>query len=218
MRGLLKKDLYFISQQTRMFFVIGFLFVSFYFTKGIDSAPFVVSYTSMMGAILALSTIGYDDYENSGAFLMTLPITRKEYVLEKYIFGVLCCVLTWCFSTSIYLVLDFQEFTELLMMAAFILITILAVEMVLIPIQLKFGTEKGRLALIGVFVLGMLLVTAAKKVIENNYALEAKTGDLIQKLSALKPSVLLLAAVLLIGVEAYISYQISVKILEKKEY
>ena len=34
-----------------------------------------------------MSSISYDEFDNGNAFLFSLPITRKDYVLEKYIFG-----------------------------------------------------------------------------------------------------------------------------------
>ena len=47
---------------------------------------FIIGYTGMLMGILAIGTISYDSNENGMAFLMCLPISRKDYVKEKFIY------------------------------------------------------------------------------------------------------------------------------------
>ena len=47
----------------------------------------VVWDSTIVTAIFAITTISYDEFDNGLAFLMTLPVTRKQYVAEKYLLG-----------------------------------------------------------------------------------------------------------------------------------
>lgn len=222
MKGLLIKDFRFTMQQAKMFFIILFMFVFFYFSQGADSAPFIISYTTLMGGMFVLTTISYDDYDYGTAFLLTLPITRKDYVKEKYVFGILGILGLWCLSTAAYLILGVEEFTEMVLMALMILAVILAFEMIIIPIQLKFGGDKGRMALVGIVVAAMLLLIAVKSVanqlINSSAEMETLIYGIVNALSSVSPwaTGVVLAAVLVI--ETCISYKISVRVLERKEY
>lgn len=55
----------------------------------------------MICSMFSLSTISYDEFDNGNAFLFSLPITRKGYVIEKYIFGIMLGVISLILSTII---------------------------------------------------------------------------------------------------------------------
>ncbi|MBR5794701.1 MAG: ABC-2 transporter permease [Erysipelotrichaceae bacterium] len=89
MKGLLVKDLRLLLSQSRFYIILLIvLFVSGTSTQ----ATFVSGYIAVVFPMFAVSTISYDEYDNGNAFLFTLPFSRKEYVLAKYIFGLLLCV------------------------------------------------------------------------------------------------------------------------------
>ena len=222
MKGLLIKDFRFTMQQAKMFIVILFMFVIFFFSQGADSAPFIISYTALMGGMFVLTTISYDDYDHGTTFLLTLPIARKDYVKEKYVFGILGVLGLWALSTAVYLILGFDEFKEILFMALLVLAVILAFEMIMIPIQLKFGGDKGRMALIGMVVAAMLLLfvvkSAANQLIHHSAEMETLIYGLTNEISLVSPWVIGAAIAAILVIETYISYRISVKVIENREY
>ena len=85
MKGLLIKDLKLMKVQKNFFFMI--------FAVGIgmavftDNISFIIGYISVVSAMFTLSSISYDEFDNGSAFLFSLPISRKDYVMEKYMFG-----------------------------------------------------------------------------------------------------------------------------------
>lgn len=83
MRALFEKDLRLILTRKSTLFI--FLIIGVGFTWSFSSS-YSGAYLTMLGTMLALSTISFDDSDNCMAFLFTLPCTRKQYVLEKYIF------------------------------------------------------------------------------------------------------------------------------------
>ena len=85
MKGLLIKDFKILKGQKQFFASV--LVVTFVFLMTNTSFSFVISYITVMTGMLTLTTISYDDHENGMGYLFTLPISRKGYVQEKYLFG-----------------------------------------------------------------------------------------------------------------------------------
>ena len=103
MKGLLVKDFKILMNQKK--FMIMFFFVAIVLSFSMDSS-FIVSYISMIGTILTLSTISFDYQDEGYSFLMTLPIRRGDYAIGKYAFTVLGLACFWGIS----LVLQFASF------------------------------------------------------------------------------------------------------------
>ena len=180
MKGLLIKDWKLLMGQKQFFVTVcglGFLFT---FVNG--DPTFAVPYVAMMLCMFSVGTISYDEYDNGGAFLFSLPITRKVYVAEKYVYGFGLCLIS-LIVTSVF--------------AAIIMI------------------EKSRVALMGV-VLGIYIIGYF------GYMLLQRMGiDLELILAAFSGMTLAVVIAVLCGIGVVItiiSYMISLKIMEKKEY
>ena len=93
--------------------------------------------------------------------------------------------------------------------------TILLILSIMLPFILKFGGEKGRIAIIGVmgfiFVIGLLLIKTTEYLGIDLYVL-------INKLPKFEPLVYIILFLLLSVVILGISYLISLTILKKKEF
>ncbi|MFR8798209.1 MAG: ABC-2 transporter permease [Blautia massiliensis (ex Durand et al. 2017)] len=152
-------------------------------------------------------------------FLFSLPITRKDYVLEKYIFGLISGIMFLLLGTVISLVVigitKTGSFNEIFLTAGSLFPTILLILSIMLPFILKFGGEKGRIAIIGVmgfiFVIGLLLIKTTEYLGIDLYVL-------INKLPKFEPLVYIILFLLLSVVILGISYLISLTILKKKEF
>ena len=172
-----------------------------------------------MGALFSLSSISYDEFDNGNAFLFSLPITRKDYVLEKYIFGLISGIMFLLLGTVISLVVigitKTGSFNEIFLTAGSLFPTILLILSIMLPFILKFGGEKGRIAIIGVmgliFVIGLLLIKTTEYLGIDLYVL-------INKLPKFEPLVYIILFLLFSVVILGISYLISLTILKKKEF
>lgn len=166
-----------------------------------------------------MSSISYDEFDNGNAFLFSLPITRKDYVLEKYIFGLISGIMFLLLGTVISLVVigitKTGSFNEIFLTAGSLFPTILLILSIMLPFILKFGGEKGRIAIIGVmgfiFVIGLLLIKTTEYLGIDLYVL-------INKLPKFEPLVYIILFLLLSVVILGISYLISLTILKKKEF
>ncbi len=85
MKGLMIKDINIMRGNARAILPvmgIGVIYVFFTDTK----ISFGMSYIIMLFGMLALSTLAYDEENDGMAYLMTLPVSRYQYVLSKYLF------------------------------------------------------------------------------------------------------------------------------------
>ena len=149
MKGLLIKDWRLLRQQ-KVFFVLVTIVTAMMMLVG--DVVFALSFISFVMALFTLSTISYDEFDNGYPFLFTLPITRQGYALEKYVFGLILGGGAWLLATLLALVAavleDVMEPLALLQAAGVILLLMVLLQALMIPFHLKFGAEKGRIALI----------------------------------------------------------------------
>ena len=217
MRGLLTKDflLVFKRKQTLIIFAAMALIMGF----AMDGT-FIIGYVTMLAAIVSVSTISYDEFENGFSFLMTLPISRKTYVFEKYLFCFLMSLAGWCVSIVIYAVgntvkqIPMDLIGELPMLFA-ILPVMLLFTVLIIPLQLKFGVEKSRIAIFAIYGGMALIAFLVTKLIS---ASNIEVSKLLSALNAIHPfHLLILLSVLWLAI-SFVSYLICERIMEKKEF
>lgn len=155
MKALMIKDLY--SLKETKLFIIMILVAALVtgITGNAESVGFIISYVTILAGNLVLNAMAYDELDNGYSFLFTLPVSRNAYVLEKYIFAWLTGGLGWIFSVALSAVLASRgnmEFFDLMIMAAGVLGILIIMQDIMIPVQLKFGGQKGKIAMILVMV------------------------------------------------------------------
>lgn len=214
MRGLLTKDLRLMAGQKRFFIVVLGIAVLFFIAG--QNEMFVVGYVTMLCAFFAISTIHYDEFNKGNTFLFTLPFTRKEYALEKYVFGILTGGTAWLVSSAVGAALaytrgnmDMGEWVfSILVYVLFIFIML----DLMIPIELKFGAEKGRIA-------SMLLFFAIFGILFLSMEISDKFGidfsGMVETMNMGKLTLVLVVFALLLTA---VSVTVSMKIMEKKQF
>lgn len=215
MRGLFEKDFRLLCQnrQTLVLFLMmaGFLGLT-------QNGTFVLGYLSFTFSILLTSTISYDEMDQGFEFLMTLPVTPKTYVKEKYGFCTVGVIFSVVLSGIIYLIAKGIHGEQILLGEELLTVLIFVpivwcVIAIMVPIQLKFGAEKGRIAIFMVYGgSAFLLYFVLKCIGEENVKL------MTNFLNQWKPEALVLGGFLLSGLVLGISYGISRRIMEQKEY
>ena len=217
MKGLLIKDLLLLKNQQRFFLLIFFMSAGMLLV-GVNSA-FVINYVTLIFTMFTLSSISYDEYDNGYAFLFTLPITRNQYAAEKYVFGFVTGGSAWIIVTVFAVIMNFVRggagMLELVITALLYLFLSLLFMAVVVPVQLKFGTEKGRIVLIFIigliFAAGFIVVKAAK-----TFQLDLSTVVAALTSFAAWPVIIVLLLISLAAV--FGSYLISVNIMKKKQF
>lgn len=218
MKGLLIKDFKLLKNQKSFFLIICVIGIIFLMTSA--EPAFVISYTTFIFAMFTLSTISYDEYDNGSAFLFSLPVSRSKYVKEKYVFGLLLGGGAWLASTIVCSVYRFARFpgegkTEWIVTAVTYLAVYLIILSLILPVQLKFGSEKSRIAMIGTVGAVFAVAFVLYKLFQY---LNIDLDELLTRLSNSTPLQVLAFVFLICGIALFISYCVSQKIMGKKEF
>ena len=164
--------------------------------------------------------ISYDEFDNGYSFLMTLPITKKTYVIEKYILCTALGILAWLFSIAVCIIqYQYKPGTEvlsdLLMQAVIVLPLIIVLMDFMIPVQIKFGAEKSRLALIVVMGAVGVAILAFNKIVGK---MDLPVDSIVEKISGITDVQALILLILLAVIATLVSICVSLKIMNNKEF
>lgn len=219
-RGLLIKDLCLMREIRKLLLIILFVTVIFIFNG--TSSTFLTGYIMIIIAFLVGMTISYDEMNNGLAFLMTLPVTRRQYVAEKFICGLLSLFLGFVYTIVVAVIQSMignsaPDLKESIMTAVLFAVIGVIVLSFSIAIDLKFGVEKGRVMLILGFMVIFFLFYMGVEFLERNFP-EKKEAFLqwfntIFEGYKIYPVCAVICAVVLL-----VSFFASCRILEKKEF
>lgn len=148
---------------------------------------------------------------------MTLPIDAEMYVREKYIFCLTGGTVSWLVAAGLYIILEMRQqmpidmTSQIPMVLVFLPVTALLIAL-LIPLQLVSGVEKSRVVISGVCgVMGASVIAFAELVKTN---VLSAFSFLNQMNGWILAGIAVVVTVLLI----LLSYAISVRIMERKEF
>ena len=214
MKGLLVKDFCLMLQRKRFFLVL--IVCAFFMGCTIDDSGFIVGWMCLLMAIFSLSTLSYDEYDNCMPFLMSLPVSSKDYAKEKYLFGFLCGCAGWLLAVMVELILVLIRHLpagigELLLSFFIYLPLIMMILSISIPVELKWGAEKGRTYMLVICGLLVACVFAAAKLFPEGSGMVELTGNV-------DASALGIIAVAVALVLTALSILISIRIVSKKEF
>ena len=155
MKGLLLKDGYqTVSQMKTMYLTVAVVLVVWMFSTS-DSYAFPISYAAIFLGVLPVNLLGYD--QNSGwvEYSLTLPVSKKVLVAEKYLVGLLCAAASVVIGGMFVVVLSLRKGAALDGTALFFVgngvNTILLMNGISLPLMYRFGAEKARMIYILTF-------------------------------------------------------------------
>ncbi len=218
MKALFLKDLYTLKTSKALLLVIVGVAVFMAIWGGEEGVSFITSYVMVLCAVVAVNAMNYDEMDNGYAFLMTMPFSRRQYVLEKYLFGFAVGCFGWILTmllgavaASGFGIRESQEFSGIRWLlyggtfAAF-----LVLQAVMIPVQLKFGGQKGKIAMLAIIAAGFGITALLTKVTGMENLAELLAGATKTQLSV--SGFVIVAACLIV------SFLCSVKIMERREF
>lgn len=196
--------------------LFGVLFQNWYFMMG---------YIMFGLSMIARTMYQYDVADQGIVYLMTLPITRKEYVKEKYLLslmsicigGILSMILT---KIGMLFTPDQADSNQEIFSAFLgILAVALVLQAIIFPVELKYDVSKSRIIIL-LLVMGIIILFTAFDMLIGailvafiTIFVDAFGGIFIQHFLG---TVLLSAVV--VGMIYFSSYRKSVKIMGQKEF
>lgn len=144
------------------------VFVAFYavLSFNMTDVSFAAGMLIVLFAMIPIASFSYDQQAKWDVFSQTLPVTRKQIVLGKYIVALFCIVLGFVLSFLITVLVtvlkdETLDLMELLIGNGMIALTGLTLLALIIPLIYKFGVEKSRIMLMTIALvptLGVMLM------------------------------------------------------------
>jgi hypothetical protein len=206
MKGLILKDLLNLKSTFKMLGVMIFVFAVIYIPQG---NGFVFGMIILMFAMMVVTTISYDDLAKWDAYALTMPVTRKEMVLSKYLVMALLNTLGVVLALIVGVVgsvIMGQSFsTEVLVTIGVLYLIAFSFGSLMVPLIYRFGTEKARIMmfLCALIPTGLILLFTQIKI-----PLPEATNPLIYLFLLLGFTVIMVSG----------SYLISLRVYSNKEF
>ncbi len=212
MKGLLLKDIYNLKRLGKQYAVIcaGMLIWSAFMKN--------YSFFSMMimlsGIMPVISSFSFDEAAHFEKYALTLPVTRRELVQAKYILLLIFLGGSFLIGTAGSILLNLiiergiTELPEQLISAASVGCLFLLVFSIMIPGVFKLGVEKARMLLVCIYV-GVFGLVWGGIYLLRELGIQISDSDASKFFGAAAVVVLVLV---------FISYRVSIKIVEKEEW
>lgn len=218
MKGLLIKDCKLMLGQKSFLglaALMGILYLGIY-----NDPTFAIMFVTIMCSIFSVSTLSYDEHENGMAYLFTLPIRKKDYVLEKYVFFIMSTAITGgvmfvlaCIAVQIRgLETSWDDLYVGILIAWFVCAVLVSY---MIPASLKFGVEKSRIVMGSGMAAIFLMVYLAIKISKSG---NTNVERFMQVLGSMSEGVVVLMILTVAVALIVISCVISMKVMKKREF
>lgn len=212
MSGLFVKDCALLMERKSS---LGILFIVGILMGFTMDGSFVVGYITMLTAILTLSTISFDEFDNGYPFLLTMPITRSMYVQSKYLFSAVVGLIGFVFAEVVYIGCSFvrgvhltgMDYASSLVFIPFFLFVI----SFMMPLQIKYGAEGSRIVMAIVAGIIAIIVFCGLKVFPDGIQPPAFLNNLSN-------AVVIIAFVVITMIAVGVSYMFSVRVMNKKTF
>lgn len=225
MKGLLIKDLTVIGKQKKFLVIV--LLLAVFLTLGSEDTGFAGNYAMLVLTTLTLTTISYDEMNGGMMFLLSLPATRKTYVKAKYTFAFLNLLVAAAVGLALSVVesvfkkvaFNFDDNFSAIMGMMLVMGLMLSVA---IPLEFKFGAEKGRMIVAGAMVGVLFVGIAGYKVLRDVFGIDLLSC--LNKLFSGIESEALISCIIVGGLFVllvlimFCSYLIANKVMRKKEF
>ena len=219
-RGLLEKDFrLFFRQGGNLFLVLVFVALFFILT-GKTGAAFIAVYIPSVLAIYSGNTISYDENGHGYTYLFSLPVNKKIYVREKYIFSFIMTACGWCIGmicAGIMVLINPEEVfdPEVLAMELITFFVFQAIAGIMIAIRIRFEGEKGRIVLPIAILIIFAICYTIRSFVKTNLGLKESILHMIGGIGDFEIAIALIVLSLLIW---FVSYKYSMSAMKKKEF
>lgn len=202
MKGLILKDFHNITKQYKILLIL----FAFYLIGSVSSkdADFFGSIITILMTMQVITAMAYDEKSNWNRYALTMPISRSDLVLSKYLLGCILLAISFAANFIFQIFAGPGTFTEALLSSFATTGLGLFFIFLILPFLFKFGVEKGRyVTMLIIFILSAILMLASSMKLTLPWEVFIKLLPLISVI------VLILSGV--------ISVKLSIAVLEKKE-
>jgi hypothetical protein len=160
MKGLILKDIINLKQQAKVYLLI----IAIWLAIGISSKDggFFGMLICVLTTFLPITALSYDEKAKWDKYSLTMPVSKQEVVLSKYILALVASVIGFIISLLFNIVISKVFIESFSASAVYWGISILIFSIIL-PLMYKFGVEKGRMLILVVFLIPTLFALLMSK-------------------------------------------------------
>ena len=142
MKGLILKDLMNLKKQAYIYLAL----VLFYavFALVYKNSSFFGGMLCILSAMTPITAMAYDERANWDKYALTMPVSRRDIVLSRYLLGLLCATAAFVLLVLFQTLIPYKEEGMWNVSLIFYAISIVYISL-LLPILFWLGVEKGRL-------------------------------------------------------------------------
>ena len=161
MIGLVYKDLM-VMKKTLLLYMVIFA-VYGYMSIAYDQGGLLYTMVLILSSMVPVSTIAYDERSKWDRIANTTPLSRKEIVVAKYLLAVTLTVFSVVVCFVIYLFDKRIPISENLIMCFSLVLMGMIYQALLLPVNIKFGAEKGRNIMLAIMFAPIVLIMMISK-------------------------------------------------------
>lgn len=214
MNGLILKDLYNLKNSGKSLLIAIVAFSLLYFLQGINMEVWNV-FIILTGSILVINTMSYDNTAKWDKYELTMPVTRRDVVLSKYLVSIIVIFIGAVLATALSFaqgiskhnldVIEIFTVNGAALAGGFLFISIT------LPVIYKFGVEKSRILILLIF-----LAPAGAGIGRSKFA-KLKFSPLAKQYMDIVLQYLPLIILIMMILIMLVSYRISLKIYSNKD-
>lgn len=217
-KGLITKDILQLKiyKRTLIIFIIIFTLTSISGEGGIGN---ILAIMLTLGfGMFSMASFNYDETNKADRYILTLPLTKKEVVLSKYILVICSTVIGSIIGMILSYIITFTitkqmpNIEEIISVGLGGILGIGLVEGIQIPCVYKWGAEKGRIqmvivtAIVGLLAGGIIFIGEKANI-------QLPANNILNILNTFLPLIFIGLTIIIY----YVSYRVAYKIYDKKE-
>lgn len=215
MQHLLKKD-FFLFRKGLLLTILLTMLVSvlcLYFKTGTSTIYIISALLSFL--IMVMGNLVGEHEEETNNFFLILPISKNQFVLSKYMSGLMISILSWLTSSIvllIFLLLPFQFIitgTAIIEGLCWTLILITIIVGFVLPVYFAWGYKATRILMI----IPIILLSFSSKIVHSSFFQE-----IVITLYDYSTLFLMMISLILSLIVYVLSYVISLVIVKKKDF
>lgn len=190
MKGLIIKDLFNLKKYAKL--VAGMFLILTVYAIVLKDTTFLTAMIPLYFAMMTITSFSYDDLAKWDSYALSMPITRKDMVLSKYLLALILQVVGIAISIVITIIISYTGGNTLdwdqIKISLAIMGAVTVFISIILPLIYKFGVEKSRLSILTVCFIPTILVVLGAKV-----GLTPPTKEQIMSVIYLFPILIILA-------------------------
>ena len=217
-KGLITKDILQLKsyKRTLIIFIIIFTLTSISGEGGIGN---ILAIMLTLGfGMFSMASFNYDETNKADRYILTLPLTKKEVVLSKYILVICSTVIGSIIGMILSYIITFTiskqmpNIEEIISVGLGGILGIGLVEGIQIPCVYKWGAEKGRIqmvivtAIVGLLAGGIIFIGEKANI-------QLPVNNILNILNTFLPLIFIGLTIIIY----YVSYRVTYKIYDKME-